>query len=572
MIGTSWGRRIVCGLLVSATLALVSGDAGAHEGHDHGAPPPPVSTTIAPRVEASSEQIELVAVARGGDLVVHLDEFRTNAPLAGASIQVDSPIGVLTLTEAGEGTYVAAAPFVAEPGRHDLAITVIAGDVIDILAATLVVPEPPPAPQPVVSGGDLPAIVLGWLGDSAFASELRQRATSVDQKFWLMAIGAFVAGNLAMLIVLKRLVLFSILAAAALITFLAFQVGSARGEQSPALASDAVLARDLAQRFADGALFVPKPTQRILAIRTLFTEIAEHRRAIELPGRIIADPNASGLVQPTVTGRLTPREGGFPPLGARVAAGEVLAMVQPSLATADAIDQQQQAHELDQQIASVTRKLQRLRSIERLIARSQIEDAEIELKGLNERRANLARAPRRPEPLVAPVSGVIALANAIAGQIVEPSAIVFEIVDPASLIVEALAFEPSAMDRQAEGLATGGQRLTLAYLGTGMANRNQALPVHFRVEGDTSGLRIGQFVTVLASGTVSTPGIALPREAVLRSTNGQSIVYEHTNAERFVPREVRFEPLDAARVLIVAGLDRGRRIVTQGAELLNQIR
>ncbi len=39
-------------------------------------------------------------------------------------------------------------------------------------------------------------------------------------------------------------------------------------------------------------------------------------------------------------------------------------------------------------------------------------------------------------------------------------------------------------------------------------------------------------------------GIAVPRTSVLRGSNGQSLVYEHTNAERFVPREVRTEPLD----------------------------
>jgi membrane fusion protein, heavy metal efflux system len=66
--------------------------------------------------------------------------------------------------------------------------------------------------------------------------------------------------------------------------------------------------------------------------------------------------------------------------------------------------------------------------------------------------------------------------------------------------------------------------------------------------------------------------VAVPREAVLRGSNGQSLVFEHSNPERFVPREVRVEPLDGAKVLIVAGVEPGRRIVTQGAELLNQIR
>ena len=96
--------------------------------------------------------------------------------------------------------------------------------------------------------------------------------------------------------------------------------------------------------------------------------------------------------------------------------------------------------------------------------------------------------------------------------------------------------------------------------------------MQFSVKGPTSALRAGQFISVLASTQEERRGIALPREAVLRGANGQSIVYEHTNAERFVAREVRVEPLDGACVLVISGVEPGRRIVTQGAELLNQIR
>ena len=59
---------------------------------------------------------------------------------------------------------------------------------------------------------------------------------------------------------------------------------------------------------------------------------------------------------------------------------------------------------------------------------------------------------------------------------------------------------------------------------------------------------------------------------MLRSANGQTILFEHTTAERFEPRIVRVEPLDAERVLVLDGLAAGRRVVVQGAELLNQIR
>jgi hypothetical protein len=67
-------------------------------------------------------------------------------------------------------------------------------------------------------------------------------------------------------------------------------------------------------------------------------------------------------------------------------------------------------------------------------------------------------------------------------------------------------------------------------------------------------------------------GIALPRNSILSGANGQSVIYEHVTAERFEAREVRTIPLDAGRVLVAGGLNPGRRIVVQGAELLNQVR
>jgi hypothetical protein len=255
-----------------------------------------------------------------------------------------------------------------------------------------------------------------------------------------------------------------------------------------------------------------------------------------------------------------------------VKTGDILAYVRPPIASADLTTQQQQARELDQQISIVARKVERFRAIQQVIAKGQLEDAELELKGLQSRRTNLEGANKEPEPLLAPVDGVIAAANAVAGQMAEPNSVIFQIVDPTRLWIEALSFEPQATSGAAQGLFAGGRTVNLVYVGTGLADRNQSVPIHFAIKSDAAGLRAGQFMTVLATTTDERTGIAVPREAVLRGTNGQSIVYEHSNAERFVPREVRIEQLDAARVLIIAGVEPGKRIVTQGAELLNQIR
>jgi hypothetical protein len=67
-------------------------------------------------------------------------------------------------------------------------------------------------------------------------------------------------------------------------------------------------------------------------------------------------------------------------------------------------------------------------------------------------------------------------------------------------------------------------------------------------------------------------GVVLPRAAVVRQGGGASQVWVHPAAERFAPRLVQVQPLDAEQVLVTGGLEPGERVVTVGAALLNQVR
>ena len=86
------------------------------------------------------------------------------------------------------------------------------------------------------------------------------------------------------------------------------------------------------QRQPDGSVFLPKPAQRQLAVRTLVTEAAELPRTVELGAKVLMDPNAGGKVQPLNAGRIEPGPRGLPNPGQTVRKGEVLAYVVPSAA------------------------------------------------------------------------------------------------------------------------------------------------------------------------------------------------------------------------------------------------
>jgi membrane fusion protein, heavy metal efflux system len=562
-IGPVTDRRMLhrlLALLMAVWLATPS--ALAHEGHDHGAPPTPVSTTIAPRIDASSDVFELIGVLRAGKLMLYIDRFITNEPVNEADVEIETPAGPLKAVRNPDGTFTVDAGW-ARPGQsHDLIITVTAGADVDVLTGQLKLPAEETA---------APVAQSSWFVASALARGLRERVAAYDPTLPIVALGAFLIG----LVVARRRrdagVAGAIVLAGGLAAAIA-AIAPARADTAPAGASSQS-AVDLAQRFPDGAVFLPKATQRILGVRTIMAKPEEHRRAVALPGRVIPDPSASGAVQTSVTGRLSPPTGGFPRLGQRVKSGDVLALVQPAISSADVTTQQQQFRELEQQITLVQRRLERLRPIANVVARSQIEDAELELAGLVNRKANLELAQKRePERLTAPVAGVIASAAATPGQVVEVNAIIFQIVDPDRLWIEALSFDALAGVKTGTARLNDGRSLKLDYQGTGFADRNQAIPIHFAVNESTRGLRMGQLLTVLAETEETKTGIAVPRTAVVRAGNGQMIIYEHATAERFVPREVRVEPLDGDRVLVISGLEASKRIVMQGVELLNQIR
>jgi len=313
--------------------------------------------------------------------------------------------------------------------------------------------------------------------------------------------------------------------------------------------------------------------QRIFGLRTTLTVSGAFNRSVELPGRVIPDPNASGFVQASVGGRLSPPQGGFPRLGTPVKKGDVLAHVAPPIQAIDVSDMRQRQGELDQQISIVDGRIARYQRLapSGAVPRQLLDEALIELQGLKERRASLDISRREAESLAAPVDGVIADGTPVAGQITQPNAVVFHIVDPARLWVEASSF--SAINpATATATTADGKTMKLAFRGSGFADRNQTIPVHFAIEGDPTGLRAGQFVSVLVSTEGKREGIAVPRASVVRNANGQDFVFEHIAPERFIARPVRTEALDGERTLIVAGVQQGQRIVTQGAELLDHVR
>lgn len=547
--------------------------AGGGDDHSHGpevSVPVAASATSGEQLELKSPDVELLGILSDGKLTVYADRYATNEPILNAKIELESNGRKLQLLATKDGAYTAAADWLKQPGTHEIVVSVEADGLQDLLIGALQVPGFTPA-----------AHGRSWLD-----------------------YGKWAAGGIAVAIAL--LVLFKRMrrrkgAAAALVlpVFAAFLLGGhsnpgfAHGDEdhgekpkapaaAPAVsglpANPAISATPAAQaspvRLPDGSIFAPKPVQRLLGIRTVPGELRDIAKTVELNGRIIADPNFSGRAQSSQSGRIAAPGGGFPAVGMKVSKGQILAYIEPAASSIEKGNQQAQLAELASNLGLAEQRAERLEQLVGSLPQKEIDAARAEAASLKARKAAVAGSLFQREALRAPVSGVISQAGVVAGQVVEAREVLFEVIDPSRLRVEAIAYD-TALSGQvagAAGVTAGNQPLTLAFIGQSYQMREQALPMQFAVKPPLSALSVGQPVKVFVQTKQAIRGIPVPQGSVMKNSSGETIVWVHAAAERFVPQKVKVQAVDADTIAVLEGLHDGDRVVTQGAALLTQIR
>ena len=541
-------------LLVSPAIAL------ADAGHDHGATPAAVSATLAPRLEAQSESFELLVVLENGKLTLYLDRYATNEPVSNARIEIESGAFKAVAQLGADGVYTAPGEAFAKPGQYPLVFTIQAADGSDLLNGTLTIAQPagPPAHGHDwtewlvwIASGVVAVLGAAWL-------LLRRRRTSRAAIARMAAVFALTA-----------------LMASPAITFAHEGEDHSKDKKGAAAApghagSDNASAR----RLADGGVFMPKPVQRQLGIRTTAAVLGELAQSIELNGRIISDPNAGGRVQSSQSGRIEPGPHGLATLGQKVKKGDVLAYLKPVANAIELGNQRAQLAEITSQHGLTEKKVKRLEALEGSVPQKEIDAARAEFASLAERKTAVGASLNQREALVAPASGVISAASAVSGQVVEAREVLFEIVDPQRLMVEALAYDAVILAdiAGASAVLPHGASLPLAFVGGAQQLREQALPLVFRIKPPLPPLAVGQPLKVVVQTRRTVKGVAVPLAALTRSGAGDTVAWVHAGAETFVAKKVRFQALDGATVALIEGIAAGDRVVTAGAAALAQVR
>ncbi len=171
----------------------------------------------------------------------------------------------------------------------------------------------------------------------------------------------------------------------------------------------------------------------------------------------------------------------------------------------------------------------------------------------------------------APFGGYVTKVNKSIGEQVSPGDAIIEISNLDTVYVEAPIFERDL------NLLGGGRTATFttsAYpqefkgsiidIGASINEQTRAANVVFVVENAGRALRLGMQANVKLDAEQTVTAMMVPKEAVIES-EGKQYVYVLLSGEEFQRREVTIGDEYGEKVAILTGVEKGERVVTQGA-------
>jgi len=338
----------------------------------------------------------------------------------------------------------------------------------------------------------------------------------------------------------------------------------------------------------------------LLTVEAKEQELVEH---LDVPARVIVPPGSGALVSSQITGKvLPPIDGRFPRIGEDVQQGQVLAIVEPSITGAEAVQMvanHAQLETLDAglavkqldvetQIRSAELALARASEIhqrqerlsqqgvtagkELLLAKYEVDLAETRLAGLKTLLPSYAEARRRLATVLgrmhstgdgnkeqedlsvalrSPIAGTIVEVKATSGELITGSHQLFRVVNLDTLWIEANVSEYDlSRVEQAPGasyrLAAYPDRVVpildgagrLIDIGVEVDPDTRTVSIRYAVANSDRTLRIGMFADLLVETSHRQKALAIPEEAVI-DEGGEKVVYVQTGGESFQRRGVK---------------------------------
>jgi RND family efflux transporter MFP subunit len=567
----SASRAIVLAL---AILTLAPLAARAHGGEDHGAAPvaaPSAATGGRRSVEASSETFELVArypARRAGQplpIDVIVTDFATNAPVTGAQLHLSVP---------DAGVEADATPGADLPGLYELTVT----------------PEKAGTYSAVVSVTTADTADLLVVDAMTFGPE----ATAVTSRSWTAPVVAAIVAlavlglvGLALIASRRRHARARSLAALALLaTLRAGDLRAHGGEEHGAPARAALTPA--------GAAFLAKEAQVRFGVRTVRVTESALRGRRTLPGTVLARPDGKAEIIAPRGGRVVPAGDHVPRVGDVVKKGQDLLVIEGWLSNEELVAA---AGELpraesavvaaEQELRLARAELERVEQLSRLSSRKELESARARVAsaaaadGAAKRSVDVLRdALRRTagsatrQVLASPIGGVVSEAHATAGHDVEQGERLLVVFDPSRVMVRADVPEADwAAMRLGEGAtakvvsrASPASPVDAQFVASAptVDPSSRTVAVYFEADNPAGVLLENMLVDVLVETGQQAMGFVVPSSSLV-TVSGKDVVFVHSRAEEFVPRDVSVGLVSGDEVEVRGGLREGDRVVVAGA-------
>jgi membrane fusion protein, heavy metal efflux system len=305
------------------------------------------------------------------------------------------------------------------------------------------------------------------------------------------------------------------------------------------------------------------------------------RTAFADSGFVIASFDATGVIEAAAgryadvsapIGGLVEAGGvsGSPAPGQRVARGQVLAVLTPSLGEggsayaeararlAEAEDEHARARRLVEAEAAPARRLH---------------EAEIRLRAARETLAGFGGGAAGGRIVVrAPISGVVARRTISPGSRVDAGTPLFTLVDASVVWLTvnvpaaqaSLVGPASTASFQLEGSERRREATRIVSVGSVIDPMSRTLPVIYDVPNADGSIRVGSTARAQVRTGRAVSGVVIQASAIIEE-DGRPVAYVQPEGETFERRELVIGGRDGDRVLVSSGISAGERVVTGAA-------
>jgi multidrug efflux pump subunit AcrA (membrane-fusion protein) len=318
-------------------------------------------------------------------------------------------------------------------------------------------------------------------------------------------------------------------------------------------------------------LQVDKPAQHRLGVRT--RSVSDLRPPeFTLPGRVVVSPVGVQRIAADQTGMLQPPADGFPLAGQTVMAGDVLAVLHPTLTQDQRGDLQIALAQAERDVTYGQTQIQRY-SIEQAMALeghllTPSVQIVVDYQASLARRDQLRRALDSRIEIVAPVGGRLLASSVRTGQSVMAGDVLFETVSGGALALEVpLTSAVPDADTALYAVDDRARVFSLRFIGRRLDATTRTPSALYAVQEDNR-LAAGQPLHVTFS-PFRSGGVFIPQHQLFQHA-GSEWVWTHAQAEAFAAMAVTTRDAGNGYRQIETPLPEGTRLVVSGAAALSR--